>query len=78
MSGRAISFAMPDQGSKVREIEKLTRLYLPISKLPDLPPNLNLPSDTFNNPNRSNYPPHRNRPARVGRQSGRFGYGRRK
>jgi len=36
MSGKAISFAMPDQGSKVREIEKLTRLYLPISKLPDI------------------------------------------
>ncbi len=38
MSGKAISFVLPDQGSKVREIERLTRLYLPISKLPDLPP----------------------------------------
>lgn len=36
MSGKAISFAMPDQGHKVREIEKLTQLYLPISKLPEL------------------------------------------
>lgn len=36
LGGKAISFALPDQGSRVREIEKLTRLYLPISKLPDL------------------------------------------
>ena len=37
-SGKAISFAMPDQGSLVREIEMLTRINLPISKLPsDLP-----------------------------------------
>lgn len=36
MAGKAVSFVLPDQGSKVREIEKLTRLYLPISKLPDL------------------------------------------
>ena len=35
MSGKAISFAMPDQGSKVKEIQRLTRLILPISKLPD-------------------------------------------
>ena len=38
MSGKAISFAMPDQGSLVREIEMLTRINLPISQLPaDLP-----------------------------------------
>ena len=38
MSGKAISFAMPDQGSLVREIEMLTRVNLPISQLPtDLP-----------------------------------------
>jgi ATP-dependent RNA helicase RhlE len=35
MSGKAISFAMPDQASKIRDIERLTRLYLPISKLPE-------------------------------------------
>jgi ATP-dependent RNA helicase RhlE len=34
-TGKAISFTQPDQGSKVREIEKVTRLYLPISKLPE-------------------------------------------
>lgn len=36
-SGKAISFALPDQKAKVRSIERLTNLYLPISKLPDLP-----------------------------------------
>ncbi|MEK9152429.1 MAG: DEAD/DEAH box helicase [Patescibacteria group bacterium] len=36
--GRAISFATPDQGSEVRDIEKLARVNLPISKLPELPP----------------------------------------
>jgi ATP-dependent RNA helicase RhlE len=36
MNGKAISFVLPDQGSKIREIEKLTRLRLPVSKLPDL------------------------------------------
>lgn len=34
MSGKAISFATPDQGGKIREIERLTRIYLPIAKLP--------------------------------------------
>jgi ATP-dependent RNA helicase RhlE len=38
LTGKAISFAFPDQGSKVREIERLTRLSLPVSKLPDLGP----------------------------------------
>jgi len=37
MSGKAISFAMPDQASKVREIERLTRVNLPVSALPELP-----------------------------------------
>ncbi len=41
--GRAISFATPDQGRDVREIEKLTRNYLPISELPDLPPHRPVP-----------------------------------
>jgi ATP-dependent RNA helicase RhlE len=66
MSGKAISFAMPDQGSKIREIERLTKLYLPISKLPELPPAVKsqpTATDTFN---RNNYPQRRNRP------SGRF------
>jgi ATP-dependent RNA helicase RhlE len=51
MSGKAISFAMPDQGSLVREIEMLTRINLPISNLPELPPSA--PSPAYNR--RSNF-----------------------
>ncbi|MDD5251311.1 MAG: DEAD/DEAH box helicase [Patescibacteria group bacterium] len=36
--GRAITFAMPDQGEEVQQIEMLTRLLLPITPLPELPP----------------------------------------
>ncbi len=35
--GRAISFAMPDQGGDVKNIERLMRKVLPISKHPDVP-----------------------------------------
>jgi ATP-dependent RNA helicase RhlE len=42
-SGHAISFATPDQGSEVRDIERLTRISLPITKLPELPPHRALP-----------------------------------
>src|SRR3989339_608094 len=38
MAGKAISFATPDQGKDVREIEKLVRIQLNITKTPDLPP----------------------------------------
>jgi ATP-dependent RNA helicase RhlE len=38
LSGRAITFAMPDQGRDVRDIERLTRKMLTISKMPELPP----------------------------------------
>ncbi|MCX6760030.1 MAG: DEAD/DEAH box helicase [Candidatus Nealsonbacteria bacterium] len=69
MNGKAISFVLPDQGSKVREIEKLTRLYLPISKLPELP---NQQFGSYTNFNRSNRPSHRSRP------SGRFNHGRKR
>lgn len=37
-AGRAISFATPDQGMMVRDIEKFVRMALPISRLPELPP----------------------------------------
>ena len=37
-AGHAISFATADQGADVRAIEKLVRVNLPISKLPELPP----------------------------------------
>jgi ATP-dependent RNA helicase RhlE len=63
MSGRAISFAMPDQKSKVREIERLVRFTLPISKLPDIPPS------AVNDYNKNNYPSHEKR---------RFSYNKRR
>ena len=37
-AGRAISFVVPEQRYKVREIERLTRSSFPISPLPELPP----------------------------------------
>ena len=36
-SGKAISFVLPDQRNKVREIERLIRSTIPISQLPELP-----------------------------------------
>jgi ATP-dependent RNA helicase RhlE len=36
--GHAISFATPDQKSDVRDIERLMRGTLPLSRLPELPP----------------------------------------
>lgn len=36
--GRAITFASPDQSREVRDIQKLIRTWIPIAKLPDLPP----------------------------------------
>jgi ATP-dependent RNA helicase RhlE len=36
--GHAVSFATPDQSRDVRDIEKLIRLTLPVSKHPELPP----------------------------------------
>ncbi|MBN1871817.1 MAG: DEAD/DEAH box helicase [Candidatus Omnitrophica bacterium] len=35
--GRAVSFATPDQGKEVRNIEKLIKIALPITEHPDLP-----------------------------------------
>jgi ATP-dependent RNA helicase RhlE len=37
-AGRAVSFAAPDQRKEVVGIERLMRISLPISKLPELPP----------------------------------------
>jgi len=61
MSGKAISFAMPDQGQMVREIEMLTRIYLPISELPDISAHLNQPSNTAGDSYKNNYSPRRRR-----------------
>lgn len=37
-SGRAVSFATPEQRGEVRSIERLMRTALPVSQLPELPP----------------------------------------
>lgn len=37
MSGKAISFVMPEQRYKIRDIERLIRVIIPISQLPELP-----------------------------------------
>lgn len=47
LAGHAISFATPDQGGEVRGIEKLIRLPLPISKLPELPPHRAVPFQAY-------------------------------
>ncbi len=52
LSGKAISFAMPDQKKLVREIEMLTRINLPISQLPILPPSVPVP---YNRPRHFNH-----------------------
>jgi ATP-dependent RNA helicase RhlE len=44
--GHAISFATPDQRRDVREIEKLVRSAIPLSRLPNLPPARIVPHTT--------------------------------
>ncbi|MEI7425261.1 MAG: helicase-related protein, partial [Candidatus Staskawiczbacteria bacterium] len=85
MSGKAISFAMPEQGSMIREIERLTKLYLPISKLPDLSAHMSKVASTPDRYEKKNYSQHRNTrsnnnsPRREGsRPSGRSGYGKKR
>jgi ATP-dependent RNA helicase RhlE len=67
--GRAISFVVPEQRYKIREIERLTRLSFPVSPLPELPSARPAVHDTdqerpsfgrrpqrrFNRPSRSRY-----------------------
>lgn len=43
--GKAVSFATPDQRRDVRDIERLVRMSIPISKLPELPPVRISPND---------------------------------
>jgi ATP-dependent RNA helicase RhlE len=60
MSGKAISFATPDQGSMVREIEMLTRINLPISQLPEgLPPSTQIGFERKHTPQRNHRAPQR-------------------
>ncbi|OHA09383.1 MAG: hypothetical protein A3B37_02365 [Candidatus Sungbacteria bacterium RIFCSPLOWO2_01_FULL_59_16] len=44
-AGHAISFAMPDQRNEVRDIERLIRKPLPVSRLPELPPAREMPAE---------------------------------
>mgnify|MGYP001609317056 CR=1 FL=1 len=53
--GHAISFATPDQKHEVRNIERLIRSVLPLSKLPELPPARAEVSERFATPFRSRY-----------------------
>ena len=66
-AGRAISFATPDQGGEVRQIEKLSRVMLPVSKLPELPPERPQP------PRSADQPDFENRPRPFGRGQRRGG-----
>ncbi|MDE2144443.1 MAG: DEAD/DEAH box helicase [Patescibacteria group bacterium] len=54
-TGHAISFARPNQRRDVLMIERLMRLTLPVSKLPDLPPPANLPKFSIKE-DRERYP----------------------
>ena len=72
MKGKAISFVLPDQGSKVREIEKLTRLCLPISRLPDFPCVLSQQPSVRSNFRGGGHFSHKKRPSSY------FSYGKRK
>jgi ATP-dependent RNA helicase RhlE len=79
MSGKAISFAMPDQGGKVRDIERLTRIYLPASQMPDISfhlaqqKDLNKQSEKFSD---RDYDQRRNSFLRRNRPAGRFSHSR--
>jgi ATP-dependent RNA helicase RhlE len=73
--GRAISFATPDQGADVRAIERLTRTYLPISKLPELPPARSIPMGHYED--RDDDRSSRYRQSGRGGHGGRGGSGRR-
>ena len=72
-TGIAISFATPDQGALIGQIERLTRCMLPISPLPDsLPPSRMLPSRNDRN-SRGGYS--RPQQSRNGSGRGRSGGG---
>ncbi|MEK7608243.1 MAG: DEAD/DEAH box helicase [Patescibacteria group bacterium] len=78
--GHAISFASPDERGSVRDIERLIRSTLPLSKLPDLPPaRAAAPyshEPSFGSNRFAHKPPHRpsfgsSRPSTSGGYSGR-------
>ena len=61
LAGKAISFALPNQRGKVREIERLIRYIIPISKLPGLP-NISQHSPQKDYVHSDYYPKNRKRP----------------
>lgn len=68
-TGRAITFATPEQGAEVRDIQKLIRTWIPIAKLPELPADRPPVYISRGNPS-----PHRG-PARLSRRTPRsFGH----
>ncbi|MBI5413451.1 DEAD/DEAH box helicase [Candidatus Peregrinibacteria bacterium] len=70
-TGRAITFATPDQSHKIRHIERLIRTALRISKLPVLPPDRLPPSISRGPSHGSSQNPHR-RSSQGGAQYSRF------
>jgi ATP-dependent RNA helicase RhlE len=64
--GRAITFATPEQGAEVRDIQKIIRTWIPITKLPELPAQRPMA-----------YIPFDSQPFRRGAPSGRSAYGNR-
>ncbi len=65
-TGKAVSFAQPEQQRDVREIERLIRLKLPVSRLPELPAGYQPPVQTY--PGRPfRHQPRRNFRGRRGR-----------
>jgi len=80
LSGRAISFATLDQKKDIRDIERLIRSDIPISKLPPLPPqrkgNFAPKSLRTNEPPKRPYPDHHSSsgPKSSHRSSNRVGY----
>jgi len=73
MSGKAISFALTDQGSMVRDIERLTRIYLPISNLPDIAAHMSKVIGVPENFDKDSHPQNRNKSSQFGRRINRFG-----
>lgn len=75
LTGKAISFVMPEQRNKVREIERLIRSTIPISQLsrlldnrgssnesgPEFPPNKHTPTLRSNFSNKENFTPEQTR-----------------
>jgi len=55
LAGKAISFAMPDQRSDVMAIERLLKMRLPVTRLPELPPDRVVPIPKYND-DRGNRP----------------------